>query len=63
MLRKASVLCTSRLVSAQFTCFTGTKVQVLTQKARLFWGDVAGPAATGSAFFHSVYLLVQKYKY
>jgi len=38
----------SRLLGTQFTCFTGTKVQILTQQALLVSGD-AGYSANMSS--------------
>ena len=46
-----------------FTCFTGTKVQILTQKTRLDRNSTAPqilPSITGT---NALALLVQKYKY
>jgi hypothetical protein len=46
-------------VRAQFTCFTGTKVQILTlmPAARCAGEGQAGGADAGGGFYSSVYLL------
>jgi hypothetical protein len=51
-----------RRVRAQFTCFTGTKVQILTlmPAARCAGEGQAGGADAGGGFYSSVYLLDKK---
>ena len=48
---------------AQFTCFTGTKVRVLTQKAALTLFMMAGTSSGTHERAHVLALLVRKYKY
>ena len=47
----------------QFTCFTGTKVQILTPEELYTLGHVRGAADAGAAVRSLLALLVQQYRY